>query len=333
MHTRRELRPRKPKLTLSSTPDTKGNDSWLFRFPPEILVLIVQWVAKFNTSPYPLTRTFPDRESLRHLSLCNKTLRGACHSAGLFSSLTPPEPKRYLWTDLEKLLGGIPWRLTSLGIDLGNPDVWEICAHIMGRFPDLDGIVLSRTPKKTKERFINSDIASKFEDFQGTSVTLKGASLNEYQSGILFHHLNRSNVVNFSLIESQFICHGSEYWGKVEPLFPKLQSFVFIGLPKFTRSFIHEFDDQFNLFGALFWNPPDLRYFEFTSGSTPRLLKDRRQEANRMVCGKSCDTYWNKRTRGGILCYLNLLHTDRWKSSLRLMGYLVLSLITENMYS
>src|SRR5277367_46640 len=97
MHTRRELRPRKPKLTLSSTPDTKGNDSWLLRFPPEILFLIVQWVAKFNTSPYPLTRTFPDRESLRHLSLCNKTLRGACHSAGLFSSLTPPEPKRYLW--------------------------------------------------------------------------------------------------------------------------------------------------------------------------------------------------------------------------------------------
>jgi hypothetical protein len=130
--------------------------------------------AKFNTSPYPLTCTFPDRESLRHLSLCNKTLRGECRSAGLFSRLTPPEPKRYLSTDLEKLLGGIPWRLTSLGIDLGNPDVWEICAHIMGRFPDLDGIVLSRSPKKTKERFINSDITSKFEAFKGTSVTLKG---------------------------------------------------------------------------------------------------------------------------------------------------------------
>ena len=306
MSTGRVLRPRKNRTIASSTLKHSLNDCWLLRLPPEILVLITQFIAALNTSPYPLSQQHSEPEFLLNFSLCNKAIRRVCRSAGLFSRLTPPsERKKKLPANLEMLIGGIPWNLTSLGVDLGNPDVWEICAHIMSIFPDLDGLVLSGSPQKRKKmRFLRSDIGAKFAAFKGTSVTLKWARFTKYQSAVLFH-LNRSNVSIFNFLESECVCpQRRDWWDYVETLFPKLQVFVFNGLRKFNAYFISEFYDTENLFASLFGNAPNLKYFEFTSGSTPRLLKVRERERSGMVAGYAFDTYWNMRTRDSIFVYL-----------------------------
>lgn len=305
MSSERVLRPRKAQVMASSSNAKVNDECWLLRLPPEILVLITQFVVALNTSPYPLSRLHSEPNSLFNFSLCNKAIRDACRSAGLFSQLTAPsETKKCLPTDFEKLVGGIPWTLASLGVDLSNPEVWEICAHVMGMFPDLDGLVLLGSPQKRKMRFLSSEIGSKFAAFKGTSVTLKRARFTKYQSPVLFH-LNRSNVSTFNFIQSEFVCpRPRDFWDRRETLFPKLQVFVFSGLRKFDRFFLSEFFNRENLFASLFGNAPNLKYFEFTSGSTPRLLKDREWERRGWVAGYAFDTYWNMRTRDSVFTYL-----------------------------
>ena len=298
----------RPSLTASPLPseplNVNRNGSWLLRLPPELLVLIARCLANLHSSPYILTPTESTADALIAFSLTCKVIRGVCRSAGLFSRLTPPE-RKYLTADYEQLAGGAS-RLTSLGIDLGNSEVWEFCAHIMGTFQDLDRLVLCGRPKKMKDgfthRFMSSGLGSRFSDFKGRSVTLKRASFNTEQAEMLFL-LNRSNVATFNCIESKFSlslgrCRDRR---KVENLFPKLRSFVFSGPPSLPESFINRAFHQTFRFHYLFGDT-DLRYFELRTGL--RHLKGRRQDVAR-TSWRSHVPIWYETTRAELLRYLN----------------------------
>ena len=290
----------------------------LFRFPPEILIHIARYVgAAPNPRTYPLT-TGQDRESLLNLSLCNKVIRGVCRSSGLLSKLTPPaRAKNCRRAHLETMFGGVAWGVNSLGIDLGNPAVWNICAHIMKQFQNLDSLVLHGCPERLRNGFADCKLGRRFKAFRGTTLILKRASFNEPQMAVLYD-LNRSRVRNFQCIESNFVF--KDTLGREDQnLFPKLRSFIFTGHPTRRTDFIHqEYFHSFsapsalqirrfyNVFGSLFSGGlQGLRYFKLYSASTPRLSK-RRQDVTRgsLASGWVPEQNWNKRNRFGILAYL-----------------------------
>ena len=276
--------------------DTQTCKSPLLATPPEILVLIAECVANVSISPYMLTLyKASDNATLVNLSLVNKAIRHACISAGLFNNCTLPAHKAGPSLDLDDLCGIWPLRITSLGIDLGNPNLWDSCAHIMGNFPDLDKLVLSgRYPNRLTSAFLESELATKFRFFKGTSVVLRGASLTSVQSQILFL-IGGSNVRAFTYLECHLRQNGhsgvqSQMW---DCLFPKLQSFM-ISLPSIReKDWVKPailIDSVLGLYPEI---RPQLLRFEWSFGSKARFCKDRttgiRRGPPRFVTNRTCE--------------------------------------------
>jgi hypothetical protein len=256
---------------MGNTPDMQMVKSPLLATPPEILVLIAESVANVSTAPYKISLYQPsDNSTLANFSLANKAIRRACISAGLFSNCTLPAHKVEPSLDRDAWFETGPLRIISLGIDLGNPNVWDSCAHIMTAFPDLDELVLSGSfPKRLTPAFFKSELATTFRSFKGTSVVLRKAPLTYTQSEIS-SLIGGSNVTAFRCLDSDL-----DRWTGV---FLKLESLM-ITLPSNRRK---------NFFGvnALLKHilapmgiysevRPQLRRFEWTFGSKVRLRKDR----------------------------------------------------------
>jgi hypothetical protein len=298
------LRPR--KHAASSHPPQPQGPSPLLSCPPEIPLLIAKYVANLPAG-YSITAKTSGRKDLFNFSQSNKALREACIAAGLLSRFTPPDARRCLPAQFEELFRGLKkWPLRSLGVPLGNIGVWELCAHIMEMFPDLEGLVLSGCVENNTKRLCKSKLGSQFATFKGNSITLRRASFSGYHSEILFL-LGRSNVTSFFLLESEFRLRGSKDW-TLKPLFPNLKTFVFDGTSKRANSLFNPYHPTFNyksLFSYLFLPAPPLIYFESSTGSTAKLLKHRVDD--RSNGEEELNSYANSftsRTRFGILQYL-----------------------------
>src|SRR5271170_4628306 len=221
---------------MGNTPDMQTVKSPLLATPPEILVLIAESVADVSTSPYKTTvYQASDKATLVNFSLANKAIRRACISAGLFNACILPAGKVASSLDLKEVFSTWPMRLGSLGIDLGNPELWDSCADIMGSFPQLDELVLSGCypTRLSTRKFLNSELGTKFRSFKGTSVALRRASLTCTQSQILFI-IGGSNVTAFKCLECDLSWSGWGTEGTWTALYPKLESFMFT-LPSFRR--------------------------------------------------------------------------------------------------
>ena len=168
-----------------------------------------------------------------------------------------------------------PMRLASLGIDLGNPELWDLCADIMGSFPQLDELVLSGCyPKRRSTRkFLNSELGTKFRSFKGTSVVLRRVSLTCTQAQILII-IGGSNVKALMCLE----CDLSFGWGIKGMWLPKLESFM-CTLPSIRRKSFTGPDVLIDHILAPIGIYPEIRvrlaHFEWAFGSKARLWKDR----------------------------------------------------------
>ena len=272
---------------MGNTPDMQTVESPLLATPPEILVLIAESVANVSTAPYKISLHRPsDNSALANFSLANKVIRRACISAGLFSITLLAHKVEALALDRDAWFGTGPLRITSLGIDLGNPDVWDSCAHIMTKFPDLDELILSGTyPKWRTSAFFKSKLATTFRSFKGTSVVLREASLTYTQSQIS-SAIGGSNVTSFRCLESDlYMCTS---------VFLKLESLMFT-LPSNRGKNFGGVDVLINRIlapmGTYSEVRPQLRRFEWAFGSKVRLRKDRTKALGppRFVKNWSCN--------------------------------------------
>jgi len=300
-------RPRKrPSLALPPTQSQVQGSFPLLSCPPEILLLIAKRVANLHSSGYNITAKPRGRTDLFNFSHSNKTLREACVATGLLTWLTPPKGIRWPEPTLfDMLFGSRQFVISCLEVDIGNVDVWELCAHIMEKFPNLDGLVLSGCAAKNTKRFCESKLGAQFTKFTGTSITLKQAVFSGFQSQILFL-LGRSNVTSFSLLGTEFNLRGPKEW-TLKTLFPKLARFVFNGLAKRQNVYV-EYHPDFvyqPLFSHFFLPAPNLVYFELLTGSRARLLRGRIDDRENIEDEtNTLANYFTSRTRFGILRYL-----------------------------
>jgi hypothetical protein len=135
--------------------------------------------------------------------------------------------------------GGPP--LTSLGIDLSNSSVWDMCAQIMTVIPDLNELCF--TGKTKTKNFQDTKLGSSCANFNGTSLVLRHATFTNMSFAILLH-LRRTTITSFILDETQIATdpdRGGMWWDReirqfpgIEPgtpFFPNLERVKFIGLP------------------------------------------------------------------------------------------------------
>ena len=308
-------------MTNMATKNAQTLKSPLLATPPEILLLIAESVANVGSTStsYSLTvqQLESDNATLVNFSLSNKAIRLACISAGLFNKCTLPAHKVGPSLDFDQVFGRTPSRLTSLGIDLGNPNVWESCAHIMGRFSALDQLVLSGCfPKQRTPAFFESELATKFRSFKGTSVELRRTSLTCTQSQILLL-VGGSNVTSFICLECDLSESGygtaGHMWACV---FPKLKSFMF-SFPSIRRKNFVSPDVRINCILAPTGMQPEVRpqlaLFEWSFGSKARNLKDRTTLSNGVPRFVENRTYFREMTRIDFAA-------QQWENKVLVMG-------------
>jgi len=158
-------------------------DSPLLSVPPEVLILIAHVVANTPNRSYSITTKPPNRKGLLNLSVCNKTLRHAYIYARLLNAMNPHEEKKGLSLGFDEFSTRHELRsIYSLSVNLGCMDGWKLCAHLMGRFPDLDQLILYGSPTFRPKVFVTSDLASKFPAFRSSSLVLNRITLTATQS-------------------------------------------------------------------------------------------------------------------------------------------------------
>src|ERR1700733_11804080 len=114
--------------------------------PNEVLLHIALQLSQCAVPDIGLTRFRRSNYStLVAFSQCHSRLHSVCVSAGMYTRVTPRRSRENLMSmrhfrqfgdALCKGNGGPP--LTSLGIDLSNSSVWDMCAQIMTVIPDLN---------------------------------------------------------------------------------------------------------------------------------------------------------------------------------------------------
>src|SRR5438046_3976689 len=106
----------------------------LYELPPEILLIVVRFLPRQPCQVYSATTLHNQVyiPSLLPLSLVSKTLRNACIAAGLFNRIKPMPSQNCFYPVLLQLS-----KLSSLTIDISNPQFWKVCARIMRPFTEL----------------------------------------------------------------------------------------------------------------------------------------------------------------------------------------------------
>ena len=250
------------------------SESFLLRLPLEVLLLIAESIAKLRDSSQDWMSILPrqqDLKSLRNFSLSNKTLRHVCIAVGLFRSIRPHYIPDSFSAALEPLLSyNIP-PLKSLTVDLGKPEVWNLCAAVIEANPCLRNLTLVGKPKGVKgAQLCGSKLGMAFSSFRGSSLTLKDLCLKGKQLQIL-------NKVNGPTIKSLFFINSMLDVTSDWTAFPfrNLNQAVFIGPPRNCPYDGHATIQTHDMFSSGFLSGKKLVYFELSAGYPPVLSPDR----------------------------------------------------------
>lgn len=306
----------------SSSELSNNGRSLLLQLPLDVLLLIAKSVAELRQDSVCEMSILPQREltTFHNLSVTNKVLRDVCIAMGLFSRLTPRPLIETLQPLFEPLLleyhGKPP--LKSLTVDLGNPEIWEMCSDIMGAFPKLDELVLTGWPKRMVNRFRNSTLTSRFASFKGTTLVLKRAYLTVSSADIL-QILSRSRLRSLYLIESMF--EQGAFWD-VRLDCPGLKKVVFRGPPMKNIHTLHNTLSTYRIICTMFDNSK-IAHFELSLGFKPRLSPNRRPMDDERYCSEQGSTaenrfYWMARL--SILRDLRVLAFQSLRSFVDLDG-------------
>jgi hypothetical protein len=252
----------------------------LSQFPAELLIMIAKCLLCQPCETYSATTLHKSGhyECLQPLTLVSKSFRHACIAAGFFNRIQPhPSHPDFYHILLHST------RLSSLTVDIGEPQLWRACANIMKMFPKLEelGLTGSATQKSAKQ-LCNSSLGKAFQQFAGSSLVLKKAHFIDPTLRILLK-IHRANVTKLCLnqCELQVTLDENELQtivkrqnGRGTPLCPNAQviSFVYSGdsdplqlKPQTIVGFV-------NLFLKYAKN---IQHVGVTYGFRPRLFNDR----------------------------------------------------------
>ena len=225
--------------------DDKGR-SLILLLPSELLLHIARQLVQVGTPDKGLSLfRRPNYSALCALSRCHSRLQRACVEAGMYMRVTPStsQERPMSLRDFRRFgdfLCQQPYRprMASLGIDLSNSSVWDMCARILDAFPDLNELVLTGTARA--KRYQRSELRSMLTKFTGTSLVLRHLRLTDLSFQVLLD-LQRSKITSLFLEESSLLTRPNSMFfldnrirkfpGVSGPLFPNLDRVKYVGLP------------------------------------------------------------------------------------------------------
>ena len=214
----------------------------LLQLPSEILLIIAEFLL--NTKPqneYSTTLFWlPDFSHLLSLSLVHSRLRKVCFVAGLFDRIKPKGTDTYaygFWEyKLQRLLR--PFCPTSLGVDVGEPKLWNLYAKIMRQIPSLDELRVGGVMPEydAANALCRSDLSKAFRRFKGSTLVLENTCFSDENIPILLN-IGCDGVTKLNLVRCQMHVSAARLMepdiqnaiktqpGRVTPLCPRVEVF------------------------------------------------------------------------------------------------------------
>lgn len=247
-----------------------GQQCHLLRLPPEILLNIARILLCHNS----LTQaTTVDYSSLIPLSSSHPGLRKICISAGLFKRISP---KSKSFKRFKEFGESLDIRcIISLGVDLGNDNVWPVCAHVMSLQHSLNELCIIGSTSRLTAKFFSSGLARRFSEFKGTSIVFRRALFTKLSIPVLAS-IGGSRVM--SLVFDRTKLHFDPWKDDPEdtlsfPLFPFVKRIKYVGVPLESLRQI-----SVQNFIYLFMTDCPLTHFEISFGYPARCCGQRRKD-------------------------------------------------------
>lgn len=228
-------------------------ECYVLRLPSQILLHITHLLVQ-RTSLTVIVRE--DYSALIPWSSSHRYLRQICIMAGLFTHLVSA---KMLYEDFEKFKESIDFhRISSLAVDIGNKDVWSICAHIMRMQPDLRELCIMGKQTFHTLQFRWLGLAKQFAKFRGMSVVFRNATFDRTSVHVLAC-IGGQQTVNSLTFERSILSFDHIPEVVPYPLFPPLKSIKYIrgsfGTPQGHTGYI---------FPTLFMTNCPLTHFEMS---------------------------------------------------------------------
>src|ERR1700685_3954451 len=155
----------------------------LLQLPPEILLMIGRFLIVESPEEYCSTSLHRSLNfvHLFSLSRSHSLLRWMCVNLGFFRRITPKRIPAFGFDNCnlsssKTFASGI----SSLGINIGNSELWDICGRIMKQFPNLDELCLSGTIESRRiEQLYHSALGDALPQFNGTTLTIRNARFDD----------------------------------------------------------------------------------------------------------------------------------------------------------
>ena len=258
----------------------------LLQLPPEILMMIARFLISpcpqqyYDTSIYRLD----DVTSLCSLSRVHSRLRWICVASGLFLRVFPRNTEAFRVADYTSLSCPIfPAGLSSLGINLGEPDLWKTCGIVMKRFPDLNELSLSgRIDATLVQEFCDSELGSSFTEFGGSSLILKHVYFDDSTICVLLK-LKRQTVTKLQLdqCELRISFRGAFFWGPIAfdwttPLCPNVQAIGYCYVGVLHTNGEYSVSSPFGFAYLFLQYASKIQHIEVSYGYRPQLFEDRK---------------------------------------------------------
>lgn len=215
---------------MPSVPADINQHVHILKLPMELLIKIAELVKGLESEEITVFKT--KYRQLKWIALVHRKLRTACLAAGLYDRVAPHcklyKPSIELSHPLFQAGKGL---LKSLGIDLENMEAWPVCEVIMEQFPNLEELSFTGKHLSQKEySFAQSRLASRIQQFKGTSLILRDTTFMSTLSDIYLSRIVRERIIQLDFDGSQF--SWQYQWSRtteLKPLFPNLKKVKFRG--------------------------------------------------------------------------------------------------------
>lgn len=196
-----------------------GRHAHILKLPMELLIIISHLVKVSDNTEITV---FKNRyQTLNHLSLVHRKLWIACLAAGLYDHVAP---KCKIYKPSVELSHPLfhAGSLKSLGIDVGNMEVWPLYEVIMKEFPQIEELTFTGNLNQTAETFRKSDLGLRVQRLKGISLRLSIVCFN-LSCCAFFETLPRENIRELDFASSRLSQSICSYLNITKPLFPNLK--------------------------------------------------------------------------------------------------------------
>jgi hypothetical protein len=200
----------------------------LLELPVEVVYMVIEWVIKLPVPHpvYPLTFLYRaiDHNSIIAVSQTNRFFRRICLDLCVIRYLSPIAPTS---TRIE----ACTCSLTALGVNPGDPLVWDGCGQILKQLPTIKELIFNGLiTRDTDINAYNSNLVLGFRRFKGSTLTFKDTYIDELAFRLLVE-LNTQTItfINFDHCEFAMLHYYLPTPYKYQlPLCPNAEAISFI---------------------------------------------------------------------------------------------------------